>query len=186
MSHTGLHIGDGIIIHCSGEVKYGSITDTTWAHYAIPIGLYSKTQLETAPEVKVMATLKSGSSGEAVRQLQIMLNALGYDCGVADGKFGSKTGAALRLFQADNKLTVDGIYGKASAAMLEDAYSKKMNKNKDGDDEEPIGIGIGDDGDPIPMPIISDDKYAELLATLTSLQKSLKTLTTKVNKFERL
>ena len=35
------------------------------------------------------------------------------------------------------------------------------------------------------MPIISDDKYAELLATLTSLQKSLKTLTTKVNKFEK-
>ena len=182
MSHTGLHIGDGIIIHCSGEVKYGSITDTGWTHYAIPIGLYTKTQLETAPEVKVMATLKSGSSGEAVRQLQSMLNALGYDCGTVDGKFGAKTGAALRLFQADHKLTVDGIYGKASSAMLEEEYNKKMNKNKS-DDEEPIGIG--DDGDPTPMPIISDDKYAELLATLTSLQKSLKTLTTKVNNFEK-
>jgi len=40
MSHTGLHIGDGLIIHCSGEVKYGSTDDTTWTHWAIPIGLY--------------------------------------------------------------------------------------------------------------------------------------------------
>jgi len=36
-----------------------------------------------------MATLKRGSSGEAVYKLQLMLNTLGYDAGKPDGKFGA-------------------------------------------------------------------------------------------------
>jgi len=46
-----------------------------------------------------MKTLKKGSKGTEVQQLQTMLKALGYDCGLADGAFGAKTDAAVRAFQ---------------------------------------------------------------------------------------
>ena len=52
-----------------------------------------------------------GSRGDAVRKLQEMLNALGYDCGSVDGIFGSKTKAAVLAFQKANGLGADGIVG---------------------------------------------------------------------------
>lgn len=126
MSHTGLHIGDGLIIHCSGEVKYGSIDDTTWTHWAIPLGLYSDEFLSQVKEVKAMATLKRGSSGENVYKLQLMLNTLGYDCGKPDGIFGAKTETAVRSFQKANNLTVDGKVGAATLPVIEAQYDKTL------------------------------------------------------------
>ncbi|PKM77406.1 MAG: hypothetical protein CVU90_07245 [Firmicutes bacterium HGW-Firmicutes-15] len=62
-------------------------------------------------------TLQKGSSGNDVTILQNRMagdlkkyaTALGMP---ADGQFGSKTQAAVKLFQADNGLTVDGIVGR--------------------------------------------------------------------------
>ena len=56
-------------------------------------------------------TVKEGSRGVYVLILQDALNALGYTGGGLDGIFGSKTKAAVRKFQADNYLVVDGIVG---------------------------------------------------------------------------
>ena len=62
--------------------------------------------------VKVeLPVLKKGSRGQAVRSLQMLLNASGFDCGEADGSFGSATDAALRSCQKANGLTVDGQCG---------------------------------------------------------------------------
>nr|WP_029501872.1 peptidoglycan-binding protein [Lachnoclostridium phytofermentans] len=47
-----------------------------------------------------------------VKEVQLALNKLGYDCGDADGINGKKTKAAVKKFQEDNNLTVDGIIGK--------------------------------------------------------------------------
>ena len=66
--------------------------------------------------------LKKGSRGEAVRTMQIMLTACGYDCGGSDGIFGNRTLSALKAFQSDHGLTVDGIYGKNSRSALTAAY----------------------------------------------------------------
>lgn len=52
------------------------------------------------------------SEKETIKQIQLALNKLGYDCGEADGIIGKKTTAAVKKFQKDNKLTVDGIIGK--------------------------------------------------------------------------
>lgn len=52
------------------------------------------------------------SEKETIKQVQLALNKLGYDCGEADGIIGKKTTAAVKKFQKDNKLTVDGIIGK--------------------------------------------------------------------------
>lgn len=54
--------------------------------------------------------LKKGSKGQSVIQLQILLNHLKCNCGDADGDFGKKTENALKLFQANNLLTINGIY----------------------------------------------------------------------------
>ncbi|MCI6586023.1 MAG: peptidoglycan-binding protein [Oscillibacter sp.] len=59
-----------------------------------------------------------GSRGDAVRKLQELLNALGYDCGSVDGIFGSKTYAAVLAFQKANGLGADGIVGPLTWAKL--------------------------------------------------------------------
>ena len=58
--------------------------------------------------------IRKGSKGEDVRQCQEILDRLGYDlgsCGV-DGDFGKDTLAAVKAFQQDRGLVVDGIVGK--------------------------------------------------------------------------
>jgi len=60
MSHTGIHIGDGKVIHCSTTVKEGSLTDSTWTHYAIPKGLYTKEEIEKAESLQVVINKLKG------------------------------------------------------------------------------------------------------------------------------
>jgi hypothetical protein len=60
-----------------------------------------------------LPVLKKGAKGEAVRVMQTLLIALGYGI-VADGSFGAKTDNALRCFQEDAELAVDGSCGKAT------------------------------------------------------------------------
>ena len=55
--------------------------------------------------------LKNGSKGDDVRALQVLLNAYGYSCGLADGIFGKNTETAVKKFQTKNKLSVDGCVG---------------------------------------------------------------------------
>lgn len=67
--------------------------------------------------------LKRGSRGTEVFQLQILLNHLGYNCGDPDGIFGGKTENALKFFQADQRIAVDGTYSKADIT----AFDERMN-----------------------------------------------------------
>ena len=68
-------------------------------------------------------TLKNGSEGADVKELQTALISLGYDCGRwgADGDFGDSTEMALIRFQKEHSLTGDGIYGPDSHAALNKA-----------------------------------------------------------------
>lgn len=52
--------------------------------------------------------LKTGSVGEAVKQMQRRLSELGYLNGTADGAFGKNTAAAVKAFQIKCGITVDG------------------------------------------------------------------------------
>jgi peptidoglycan hydrolase-like protein with peptidoglycan-binding domain len=54
--------------------------------------------------------LRQGSTGGAVKILQVGLNGRGYAL-VGDGIFGAATDGAVRRFQSDNGLAVDGIVG---------------------------------------------------------------------------
>lgn len=73
--------------------------------------------------------LEKGSFGAAVKTLQTMLNACGYNCGDVDGDFGSKTDSALRAFQKAHGLVVDGEYGPKSKAALEAVYKAKQSSS---------------------------------------------------------
>ena len=57
-----------------------------------------------------------GSSKAKLKILQSALNDLGYDCGVVDGIWGTKTANALKAFQKANGLTADGVCGSATKA----------------------------------------------------------------------
>ena len=117
MEHTGLHIGGGNIIHCSVEVKRGKTSERGWTHYAIPKGIEGEAPM---PE-PTLPTLRRGSKGEYVTLLQTRLIQREYDLSPygADGSFGAKTEAAVRAFQWDAGLGVDGICGPKTWAALE-------------------------------------------------------------------
>ena len=65
--------------------------------------------------------LKKGSTGEVVKQLQQALKDLGYDVGAVDGQFGTKTEQAVKAFQQDRGLTVDGIVGDITWLNIDEA-----------------------------------------------------------------
>lgn len=105
------------------DVSSGETTD-------VPTDVPATTP-EAEPEVKTYElgerTLKRGSEGDDVKKLQKYLVKLGYDLGTygankdgVDGDMGSKTVKAVKEFQTENGLEVDGKYGKKThAAMLE-------------------------------------------------------------------
>ena len=57
-------------------------------------------------------TLKKGDSGQEVKKMQKKLSIS------ADGKFGPKTEAAVRDYQEDHRLVVDGLAGRRTLASL--------------------------------------------------------------------
>ena len=81
--------------------------------------------------------LRKGSSDPAVRDLQDALKALGHDPGPIDGVFGEGTEAAVKAFQQEKGLTVDGIVGKVTWINIDEA-----------DQSEPI-LRIGSTGLPV-------------------------------------
>lgn len=67
---------------------------------------------------KERETIRQGSRGEDVVYLQKRLTAKGYGVGTIDGIFGVKTLEAVKAFQAENNLTVDGVVGVNTWATL--------------------------------------------------------------------
>ena len=65
--------------------------------------------------------LKKGAEGSDVIIMQKKLIAAGYSCGKtgADGKFGPATFSALKKFQADKGIVVDGICGPVTWSKLD-------------------------------------------------------------------
>ena len=71
-----------------------------------------------------------GDTGNAVKELQKRLTALGYDTKGIDGDFGPNTNSALKSFQKDAKIDVDGIAGPATFKALDKAEDKKKAEEK--------------------------------------------------------
>lgn len=79
-------------------------------------------------------TLRKGDKGSVVKQLQQDLIALGYSKYMqpygADGSFGAATENAVKAFQKDNKLSVDGIAGPKTQAKIDELRKKNASDYK--------------------------------------------------------
>jgi peptidoglycan hydrolase-like protein with peptidoglycan-binding domain len=69
--------------------------------------------------------LKNGSTGQPVKDLQQGLKDLGYDPGPVDGTFGSETETAVKKFQGDRGIAVDGEVGETTWLNLDEADQSK-------------------------------------------------------------
>ncbi len=142
--HVGVYVGNGYAVEAQ-EFAYGVVKTevskrpwTEWAYLPASLIDYGDASSVTdnipavTPEAKPTTrklgdrTLKHTSpmmTGEDVVELQTRLNALGFDCGEVDGKFGKNTEKGVEAFQTAAKIEVDGKFGKKSMAAL-NAYSK--------------------------------------------------------------
>ena len=117
--------------------------------------------------------LRSGSTGEDVKKLQNALIGAGYDVGQsgADGIYGANTESAVRKYQQDNGLSVDGIAGEQTMGKL----FGNMNK--------PSVQGAETQGTQSPVPDYSQYQYdptanKAYLEALAALQQAQKTMPT--------
>lgn len=72
---------------------------------------------------KVIGEVKSRPSA---KQIQIALQNAGYNPGALDGRMGRRTREAVRAFQRDNNLKVDGKVGKKTWSLLRGYLYKKV------------------------------------------------------------
>ena len=92
--------------------------------------LVTKTKGHTVAVISVPNTnsddgsLKRGSKGDKVKELQIKLNKVGNNL-VVDGSFGSATEKAVKEFQKKYNLTVDGIAGPNTIKKLDEVIASK-------------------------------------------------------------
>ena len=70
--------------------------------------------------------LRVGSSGLPVRRLQSRMSAVGFDTGGVDGRFSPKTEQAVRQLQQQASLSVDGVVGPKTWAVV-DALENEGN-----------------------------------------------------------
>lgn len=90
-----------------------------WNWYGRPS--YFGAEIEAQAQVATFTLnriLKKGMKGNDVAAVQSALNRNGYNCGTADGIFGSKTRTAVLNFQNAKGLKADGIVGKDTCTVL--------------------------------------------------------------------
>lgn len=87
--------------------------------------------------------LRPGDEGEAVGALQENLAATGYYAGAVDGEYGPGTTAAVREFQRDHRLTIDGRAGPNTLTLIEELVSGRSDivmASQDGIGEVLFGV----------------------------------------------
>ncbi len=80
-----------------------------------------------AGAVSAFASFERGDEGQEVMAIQKRLAELNYSVGIIDGDFGSGTEAAIKQFQADRGLEVDGVVGSETYRAL---MNKEMPANR--------------------------------------------------------
>lgn len=78
---------------------------------------------EDDPLFAVSGVLRSGDTGREVARLQEILSSFGYSVGPVDGIFGRLTRAAVRSFQGDLGVTIDGLVGPDTRSAAADSLA---------------------------------------------------------------
>lgn len=136
---------------------------------------YDNSESSPEPSPTFHPLLRNGSENDAVKTLQTYLIELGYDCGRwgADGDFGDATELAVKKFQKDNGLEVDGVVGENTWTALDKAMAEASKPVEDPEYVEIIGgncnvrtlsntngdiIGVAHKGDKLPYGGEIDDE----------------------------
>lgn len=119
--------------------------------------------------------LQKNDKSDNVRRLQQALTQLGYYSGTVDGSFGSGTKAAVTAFQQANSLTVDGIAGSATIALLEKQTGIDIDGNSSSSSSTATGLFKGD---------YSKLQYTSSGSRVRVLQQALKDLGFTISKVD--
>lgn len=119
--------------------------------------------------------LQKNDKSDSVRRLQQALTQLGYYSGTVDGSFGSGTKAAVTAFQQANSLTVDGIAGSATIALLEKQTGIDIDGNSSSSSSTATGLFKGD---------YSKLQYTSSGSRVRVLQQALKDLGFTISKVD--
>lgn len=128
-SHVGVYTGSGKgAIHASAS--RGEVCESAFSGKTIRNGGWNRVGLcklldyglaaaeDPQPAVSPRPTLRYGSRGNDVRELQRALRSLGYSLEI-DGIFGSMTEFSVKTFQGTHGLERDGIVGPLTWAALD-------------------------------------------------------------------
>ena len=112
ISYIYVSVKDLAELTSEGETSSGTLSDGTWGG----------------------TTLRTGSTGSAVEQLQFWLNTLAqYESSIpsltVDGVYGTGTANAVRAFQRKYGLTVDGVVGRDTWTELYDQFRSIQSDN---------------------------------------------------------
>lgn len=147
--HVGTYIGNGELVEAKG-FSYGVVRSKVSArgftHWFKLPGLEYVGEADTTTPVAAECalgerTLRKGSKGEDVKTLQLALASINYSCGKADGEYGTKTLNAVKAFQTDHSLEVDGVYGPLThAAMIDAIQGPDEVEDSGGDTPSPTNV----------------------------------------------
>lgn len=136
--HIGLYVGGSKVIEAQGTdagVCVSNISATKWTHWGELKNVSYETNDNSGFPTNTgwHPTVRKGSKGQDVKDMQTMLYNLGYNLGSygIDGDFGSATQAALKEFQRDHKLNQDGVCGPLTWDALEKASEAVKQPSSD-------------------------------------------------------
>ena len=135
--HIGVYVGGGMVVDARGHSKgvvHKPLSNHKWEEWGVcPFFEYDRAVVSNNSAAKeenskgegqkvniTVRVLTKGSTGKQVKALQHLLMAYGYKLPKygADGSFGNETLAAVKQYQKDNGLTVDGSAGKQTLTSL--------------------------------------------------------------------
>lgn len=113
---TGLSVLEGAIIGTAVGGATGLLTDEKTLNLGDPIWKKKSSQSSSG---ETTSTSALPGDEQTVRIIQSRLTTLGYGSGPADGKLGPRTREAIRLYQRDHGLLVDGNPSPELASHME-------------------------------------------------------------------
>lgn len=145
--HIGTYTGDGLVTEAAGSnagVIQTKLHGGKWKYWSLGKGIEYDfipgkgtepvivTPTQPAQQTEKRPTLRKGNKNIYVKQVQEKLLALGYSLGICgvDGDFGNATEAAVKKFQKDHGLTVDGVVGAKTYAALDAAQPGEKQEEK--------------------------------------------------------